>query len=118
MCCGKTNGSMEQLASDLGNIQLLTSLAKNVNQDDVPTTLQNQSHAQSEEKETGLSTIRLPSALYSSPSDRNKPLIEELDQQVRNSDSNDDSSSELESSSPSSEEDNASTDSSETKQNS
>lgn len=131
--------SIEQLVSDVGAIQLSTSshaaAAKTVSQRDGPTSLQNPSHTQSkEEEETGLATIRLPSGPYSSvPSDTNKPLIEELENphsqlqlqhQVENGDSNNDStsgsSSELESSSSSDslEEDCASTDSSETKQNS
>ena len=128
---GKSNASIEQLVSDFGDIQLSTTsaAAKTVNHDDAPT-LQNQNRAQSDKEETGLATIRLPSCIYSSPSDTIKPLVEELDNpqqqlqpQVKDSDSSDDSSSsssssssELESSS-SSEEDNANTDSSETKQN-
>ena len=130
--------SIEQLVSDVGAIQLSTSshtaAAKTVSQRDGPTSLQNPSHTQSKEEETGLATIRLPSSPYSSvPLDTNKPLIEELENphsqlqlqhQVENGDSNNDStsgsSSELESSlsSDSLEEDCASTDSSETKQNS
>ena len=131
---GKIDASVEQLASHLGNIQLSTSVAKKTNLKGDLTPL-NYNQAQTGEEETGLATVMLPSSVLPAPSDTNKPLIEELDNDhqlklVETTGSSNDSSgsssssgggssSKLESSSSSSsEEDNASTNSSEMKHNS